>query len=185
MRNLLENIINSMPSVLIGVDDKERVIQWNREAEKTTGVPVDDALDHVLEEVYPQMTGEIERIRQAIREGLPQKNEKVPHHENGEIRYSDVMVYPLVSNGTAGAVIRVDEITDRVRMEEMMIQTEKRVFEPFFTTKSVGKGTGLGLSVSYMIVTNNHSGTMDVESELGKGTKFIVCLPFERDLQEA
>ncbi|MCP4752353.1 MAG: PAS domain-containing protein, partial [Proteobacteria bacterium] len=39
LRNLLENIINSMPSVLIGVDDKERVIQWNREAEKTTGVP--------------------------------------------------------------------------------------------------------------------------------------------------
>jgi PAS domain S-box-containing protein len=55
----------------------------------------------------------------------------------------------------------------------------KRIFEPFFTTKPVGEGTGLGLSVSYMIITNNHKGTMEVESELGKGTKFIIRLPMK------
>ena len=58
----------------------------------------------------------------------------------------------------------------------------KRVFEPFFTTKAVGEGTGLGLSVSYMIITNNHQGTMEVESEPGKGTKFIIRLPLDREL---
>ena len=57
----------------------------------------------------------------------------------------------------------------------------KRVFEPFFTTKPAGEGTGLGLSVSYMIITNNHQGTMEVESEVGKGTKFIIRLPLERE----
>jgi signal transduction histidine kinase len=58
--------------------------------------------------------------------------------------------------------------------------TQTRVFEPFFTTKPVGIGTGLGLSVSYFIITQNHGGTMDVVSTLGKGTTFIVRLPLER-----
>jgi len=57
----------------------------------------------------------------------------------------------------------------------------KRVFEPFFTTKTAGIGTGLGLSVSYFIITQNHGGTMAVESTPGKGTKFILRLPLEQD----
>jgi len=58
-------------------------------------------------------------------------------------------------------------------------KVRQRIFEPFYTTKPVGEGTGLGLSVSYMIITNNHSGTMEVESEPGYGTKFIIQLPLE------
>ncbi len=59
-------------------------------------------------------------------------------------------------------------------------KNRKRVFEPFFTTKAVGAGTGLGLSVSYFIITENHRGSITVESSLGKGAKFIIHLPFER-----
>jgi PAS domain S-box-containing protein len=55
-----------------------------------------------------------------------------------------------------------------------------RVFEPFFTTKPVGEGTGLGLSVSYMIITNNHKGTVEVNSVVGRGTNFIVKVPLVR-----
>ena len=50
------------------------------------------------------------------------------------------------------------------------------LFEPFFTTKPVGEGTGLGLSVSYFIITNNHHGSIDVESYPGVGTKFSISL---------
>ena len=53
------------------------------------------------------------------------------------------------------------------------------LFEPFYTTKPVGEGTGLGLSVSYMIITNNHSGTIEVLSEPEKGTIFIIRLPLK------
>ena len=51
-----------------------------------------------------------------------------------------------------------------------------RIFEPFFTTKEIGEGTGLGLSISYGIIENHH-GSIEVESQQGKGTEFIIRLP--------
>ena len=55
-----------------------------------------------------------------------------------------------------------------------------KVFDPFFTTKPVGQGTGLGLSISYGII-QQHKGTLRVESQVGKGTAFIITLPIARD----
>ena len=58
-----------------------------------------------------------------------------------------------------------------------------RVFDPFFTTKPVGKGTGLGLSLSYGII-KKHGGRLELDSEVGRGTRFRVSLPVRRDAQE-
>ncbi len=52
-----------------------------------------------------------------------------------------------------------------------------RLFQPFFTTKPTGEGTGLGLSISYDIVTQQHHGTIEVDSEVGAFTEFTVRLP--------
>jgi signal transduction histidine kinase len=55
----------------------------------------------------------------------------------------------------------------------------KHIFNPFFTTKPTGDGTGLGLSLSYDIITQGHSGRLEVESQVGKGTTFIIYLPYQ------
>ncbi len=52
-----------------------------------------------------------------------------------------------------------------------------KLFQPFFTTKPTGEGTGLGLSISYDIVTQQHGGTIEVDSRPGELTEFAICLP--------
>jgi two-component system NtrC family sensor kinase len=55
----------------------------------------------------------------------------------------------------------------------------RRIFDPFFTTKGARKGTGLGLSITYGIV-EEHGGTIEVDSRLGKGTTFTLTFPLAR-----
>ena len=57
--------------------------------------------------------------------------------------------------------------------------TQKRLFEPFFTTKDVGEGTGLGMSIVFKII-QKHNGKIHINSELGKGTEFIITLPLRQ-----
>jgi nitrogen-specific signal transduction histidine kinase len=67
----------------------------------------------------------MERMREAIRTREAQIDSRQVRKEDGETRYEDVSVYPLVANGIEGAVIRVDDVTEQVRVEEMMVQSEK------------------------------------------------------------
>jgi two-component system, NtrC family, sensor kinase len=55
-----------------------------------------------------------------------------------------------------------------------------KVFQPFFTTKPTGEGTGLGLSISYDIVTQQHGGSIAVDSEVDKYSEFTIRLPRSR-----
>jgi len=55
-----------------------------------------------------------------------------------------------------------------------------RIFDPFFTTKQVGRGTGQGLSIARSVIVDKHGGTINLETEVGKGTTFIVRLPLEQ-----
>jgi len=86
----------------------------------------------------------------------------------GEIR-----VAARVDQEHRQAVITVEDTGRGISQEAL-----DRVFDPFFTTKEVGLGTGLGLSIVYGII-EKHQGTIDVESRVGEGTRFIIRLPWQ------
>jgi len=75
-----------------------------------------------------------------------------------------------------------EAIEVRVRDNGVGMSSEVRakLFQPFFTTKPTGEGTGLGLSISYDIITQQHGGAIEVESEPGQFTEFTVRLPRTR-----
>ncbi len=58
-------------------------------------------------------------------------------------------------------------------------EIRERIFEPFFTTKEVGKGTGQGLAIVHSVIVELHGGTVEIETETGQGTTFILRLPVE------
>lgn len=92
-------------------------------------------------------------------------------------------IQAIPENGTIDIATR--NLGDRVRVSirdsggGIPKELLGKIFDPFFTTKEVGKGTGLGLSISLGIIEKHH-GTMEVESQAGKGTEFIITLPVEQ-----
>lgn len=54
-----------------------------------------------------------------------------------------------------------------------------RNFDPFFTTKEIGKGTGQGLAIAHSVVVDKHNGSIHFETEEGKGTTFVIRLPYD------
>ena len=124
-RKYIANILDSMPSVLVGVDSEGMVTHWNAEAANRMGLTAEQAEGRRMEEVFPRLAPHVEDVRAAISERTPKNTEREMFKEADELHYQDVMIYPLISNGVEGAVIRVDDVTQRVHIEEMMIQSEK------------------------------------------------------------
>ncbi len=60
-----------------------------------------------------------------------------------------------------------------------------RILDPFFTTKEVGKGSGQGLAIAHSIIVEKHGGSLTFDTEIGKGTTFLIRLPIEPDEPEA
>jgi len=126
MQHYLSNIINSMPSVLIAVDINRHVSQWNKKAEELSGISMENALNRLLTDVYPQMLPHMQRIGESLKKKEMQHIAKYLFiNMEQKSRYVDITIYPLTAYGAEGAVIRIDDITEKIMMEEVLIQNEK------------------------------------------------------------
>ncbi len=125
LRNHLKNIIDSMPSIIVGVDPDRRVTLWNIKAAKATGIASGEAEGKELAEVLPLMPETNRKILAAVERGKVTHEKKMPLTRGEETRYSDITIFPLMGEGITGAVIRIDDVTDLVRIEAMMVQSEK------------------------------------------------------------
>ena len=95
---------------------------------------------------------------------------------NGQIWIS-VALSKLANQAVDQVLISIQDTGSGMSPEIM-----DKIFEPFFTTKDVGQGTGLGLSISYGII-QNHAGDIQVKSEKGVGTEFIITVPLQQSSQ--
>ena len=100
--------------------------------------------------------------------------------EGGQLKITTRLSPPRTepSKEAGGEASKTVEIEFSDTGEGISEENMARIFDPFFTTKDTNKGTGLGLSICHGII-KEHGGSIDVKSEKGKGTTFIVTLPVE------
>jgi hypothetical protein len=80
-----------------------------------------------LGDLIPWMASEIDKIMKSIQRKQIRQDQKRSRLAADGVCYVNVTLYPLIANDVEGAVIRVDDVTERVRLEEMMIQNEKKL----------------------------------------------------------
>jgi two-component system NtrC family sensor kinase len=124
-QDYLHNILNAMPSVIIGVTYQGTVTHWNTAAEITTGISAKEALGTPLTTTCPFSYITQNLIENTIDAGVPYRKENMQEGQGSEARYTDLTIYPLNAAQGIGAVIRLDDVTAKVKVEHMMIQNEK------------------------------------------------------------
>lgn len=124
-QDYLHSILNAMPSVIIGVTHSGAITHWNIAAELNTGITAETALGEPLSKIYPGSLITQELIERTIAAGTPFSKENMQEGQGSDARYIDLTIYPLIAAQGIGAVIRLDDVTAKVKIEHMMIQNEK------------------------------------------------------------
>ncbi|WP_370979211.1 nitrogen regulation protein NR(II) [Agaribacterium sp. ZY112] len=118
--NYLHSILESMPSMLIGLDAQLNIITWNHMAESISGLKPEEVEGKNLFEVYPTITVTEAQVKAVRESGQPQS---IKHSQRGQY-YFDITIYPL-GDASAGVVVVVDNVTQRSLAENMLIQRDK------------------------------------------------------------
>ncbi|MET0107137.1 MAG: ATP-binding protein [Sedimenticola sp.] len=125
LRNYLDDVFNAMPSIMVGVNSMGSVVHWNRQAMEYTGISMEQAIGKRVDELLPLIPDAIDNINWATDIGGPVILEKQPYKSGNETLFAEITIYPLTAAGIEGAMIRIDDVTKRIHMEDMMVQTEK------------------------------------------------------------
>lgn len=124
LRNYLRKIINVLPSAIIAIDSNQKVNLWNTAAEKISGVTAMDAYTKGLQQVFP-------RFFKLVEEHIQADNSPEPvflhdkHYENESVVFEDIRMYPFTQNDEPGLLLLIDDVTEKNKLDEMMVQSEK------------------------------------------------------------
>lgn len=127
LQKYLQDIIDSMPSILIAIDVNLQVTLWNKQAEVVTGISAELATGQVLPQVLPLIESYLylPTVNETLCKREPNRLQKIAVNRGEEPHYYDILVFPLSMTEASGAVIHIEETTERVQIEEMMVQSEK------------------------------------------------------------
>ncbi|MNQ02520.1 Sporulation kinase A [compost metagenome] len=121
----LNSIIDSMPSALIALDEQLYVTQWNQEASALSGTRLTEALNQPVFLAFPPLKPFLPLLKRTVEQHKVEKIERVTWSKDEEPRHYALTFYPLMGGAGRGVVIRIDDITQRLNLEEMMVQSEK------------------------------------------------------------
>jgi hypothetical protein len=124
-QNYLNSIIDSMPSALIALDEQLYVTQWNQEASALSGTRLEEALNQPIFLAFPPLKPFLAQLKRTAEQHRVEKIERVTWHKDEEPHHYALTFYPLMGGAGRGVVIRIDDITQRLALEEMMVQSEK------------------------------------------------------------
>ncbi|MBU2324324.1 MAG: PAS domain-containing protein, partial [Gammaproteobacteria bacterium] len=121
----LNSIIDSMPSALIALDEELYVTQWNQEASALSGNAIDEVLNQPIFLAFPHLKPYLPHLKRTAEKHQVEKIERVTWPGDDGPHHYALTFYPLMGGTGRGVVIRIDDITQRLRLEEMMVQSEK------------------------------------------------------------
>lgn len=124
-QNYLNSIIDSMPSALIALDEQLYVTQWNQEASALSGTRLEEALNQPIYLAFQPLKPYLPQIRATVEQHTVERIERVTWIKDDEPKHYALTFYPLMGGAGRGVVIRIDDITERLSLEEMMVQSEK------------------------------------------------------------
>ncbi|MFZ5775543.1 MAG: PAS domain S-box protein [Thermodesulfobacteriota bacterium] len=124
MRNYLNNIIESMPSMLVTVDEEGVITQWNSAASQMTGVAAHEAIGRRIYDIAPLFGKYQDQLAESHRTRTPVRLNREQVDKNAEL-VCNLTFFPLVANGTSGVAIRVDDVTELERKEQQLRQAQK------------------------------------------------------------
>ena len=124
-QNYLNSIIDSMPSALIALDEQLYVTQWNQEATALSGTRLDEALNQPIFLAFQPLKPYLPQIKATVEQHTVERIERVTWIKDDEPKHYALTFYPLMGGAGRGVVIRIDDITQRLSLEEMMVQSEK------------------------------------------------------------
>lgn len=117
----IQSILKFMPSMLVGLNAKGEITQWNEKAEKYTGVSAQNALGKYLWDAYPIITIKPELVEKA----LAQKNMVTLRQSQRGMFHFDITIYPLHDTEQQGVVLLIDDVTHQVKSENKLIQKDR------------------------------------------------------------
>jgi len=129
MTIFINDIINSMPSALISVNEKDRITQWNLGAENMSGVSSSDASGRVLWDVVPQLNkyrAKCEDVRQKrIKAELYGENFIVEKNGKEDVFVKNIYIFPFTKEQITGVILRIDDVTELAKKEEQLDRAKK------------------------------------------------------------
>jgi PAS domain S-box-containing protein len=123
--NYLINVFNSLPSMLVSVNKDGIVTQWNTAAERYSGVAASGAITKPLWDVMPFLGEYRGLFNTVIQTSRPEERHMESFNNNGEKKYINISINPLVLDDDRGAVIRVDDVTELERKDSQLRQAQK------------------------------------------------------------